>query len=88
MIRHRVHMIITAEQLPRPVSFRTDVILDRRDPDKAYALAVAWLTDQDPLTSARVLQCSSIDMQSIAPGTGEASGTHIPEASEESEDSR
>lgn len=65
LIRHRVHLIVTAEQLGRPVSFRTDVILDRRDPDEAYRQAKLHLIDQDPLTNAAILQASSIDMTEL-----------------------
>lgn len=45
MIRHRVHMIISASCLKVPTSFRTDVLLTDRDTDKAYEAARDQLTE-------------------------------------------
>lgn len=55
MIRHRVHMVITADELAQPVSFRTDVILTDRDPERACRRAKGVLIDQDHLTCAHIL---------------------------------
>lgn len=55
MIRFRVHLIITADELIRPLSFRTDVILSSDDVERAYELAENVAKDQDPLTAMRVI---------------------------------
>lgn len=59
LFRFRVHLIITAGELVRPVSFRTDVILDRDDADQAFALAEQTALDQDPLTAVKVISTSA-----------------------------
>jgi hypothetical protein len=44
--RHRVHMIVSAPGLERPVSFRTDVFADERDSERALAKASGYAAEQ------------------------------------------
>lgn len=46
MIRHRVHFVINADELSRPVSFRTDVFLTERNFERAYEMAEKFVQDQ------------------------------------------
>lgn len=61
MFRYRVHLIIDAAELARPMSFRTDVILSRADAgreaaERAWAFA---LSQPVPLTMMQLLSSSS-----------------------------